>query len=88
RLSKHRTDGLYTLKAGYANSINKHPLSNIVAVYFDGGDIEVYVNNVRVTTYADPHPFECKWAGLIISNGDIDLLADNVFSYTFPAPVP
>lgn len=82
RLSKQTSNSSYVMKATYIRSINKYPQSNILGVYFDDGKIVTYVNNVLVASYTDPNPLDCKWAGVMINNGDIDLSADHVFTYT------
>lgn len=87
-LYKHRGDEWETLIGNArTDAINKYPASNTLGVYFDQGKMELYINNIQVESYTDDSPFQCSWAGVIIDDGPLNLVADNVFSYTVkPTP--
>jgi len=81
-LSKQTSQGWNNL-IDYKRSefINRFPRSNTLGIYFDQGNINLYINNVLVDTYTTPKPLTCKQAGFIINQGEIDLIVDNVFAY-------
>ena len=71
--------------------INSFPVTNTLGVYFDRGEMQLFVNNTLVNSYKDKDPFECRKSGFIVNDGKVDMTADNVFSYnivstTTPTP--
>lgn len=82
-LSKHMSHGWSSFLISYTRSdfINRFPKPNILGVYFDQGDIKLYINGVLVNTYTTSNPLPCKQAGFIINQGELDLIVDNIFAY-------
>ena len=81
-LTKNRLHNQEMLIANSRSFIQKYPASNTFAVYFNEGKIDLYINDTPVSSYTDPDPFDCQWAGIIINSGEVTLAADNVFTYT------
>ncbi len=81
-LLRHNEDSWQPLVSNAsAPSIQRHPVSNTLGVYFDDGKMDLYINNVLVESYTDPNPPVCKWSGFIVDDGKVNLLADNVYMY-------
>jgi hypothetical protein len=71
---------------GKSKFINKYPAANTLAVYFDHGNMGLYVNNAKVETYKDPNPITCKESGPYIDDGKVKLSVDNVYMYSVSTP--
>ncbi len=89
-LLKHKRDSWDTLISNQSTDvINKYPASNTVSVYFDQGKMNMYINDQLVDSFIDTEPLKCSWAGIVIDNGTLNLMVDNIFTYTMkPAATP
>jgi len=67
--------------AVYSQSISKYPISNTLAVQFNQGKMNLYINGNLVNTYTDPDPITCGTIGIYINDGPVDVIADNIFAY-------
>ena len=82
-LHKHSATGWETLiDSQYAPSLNDFPLSNTLGLYFEHGQMELYINNTNVISYQDTKPLTCRKAGLYVNDGGFDMVVDNIFAYT------
>jgi len=64
-----------------SEEIKAHPNSNKLAVSFEEGTINLFINGVMVDTYYDPQPLANGEIGLIIDGAGAELYGDNVFAY-------
>jgi hypothetical protein len=70
-----------------SSNINLYPASNTLAVLFNQGKMDFYINNTHVFEYTDENPFTCRKSGFIVNGGLIDVSVDNVFAYNIkPTP--
>jgi hypothetical protein len=69
-----------------SDAINSYPVSNILAVLFDQGNMNFYINGVAVTTFQDEQLFECKQLGIFINGGVAEVVADNIYAYEIIVP--
>ena len=76
----------FLIPDGKTSFINKYPAANTLAVYFDRGNIGLYINNSQVETYQDPNPYTCDESGIFIDDGKLNLSVDNVYMYSIPTP--
>lgn len=60
---------------------NSLPLSNILSVYFDNGNMELYVNGNQVSTYLDQGYFQSRDIGVYVDNTGYRLIVDDLFVY-------
>jgi hypothetical protein len=67
------------------NLINEYPKSNTLAVRFDQGTMNLYINGTLAGSYKDTNPPICRRTGAYINGGLIDLIVDNVFAYNIQA---
>ena len=93
-LNKRALQGWQTLfTAVYSQSISQYPISNTLAVQFDQGKMNLYINGNLVNTYTDPDPIACSAIGIFIDGALVDVIADNIYSYEMkesstPTPTP
>jgi len=89
-LYKHSAQGWETLlKIKFTPLLNKFPVTNILAVLFDRGTIELYINATQVNTYQDLEPLSCRRFGFYVNDGGFDMTVDNVFAYSIqPTATP
>jgi hypothetical protein len=81
-LDQSTTDGWRTLiSMEDTNLINAYPNTNTLAVFFDKGRMDLYINGSLATTYKDASPPYCRRTGVYINGGLVDLIVDNVFAY-------
>ena len=81
-LYKHSATGWESLAtARRSPDILDFPATNTLAVYFDHGTINLYINGALVNSYKDDDPFTCRKAGFIVDDGKIDMIVDNIFAY-------
>ncbi len=82
-LNKHTATGWQTLiTSQYAPSLNGFPVTNILGIGFDHGQMEFYLNDVHVISYQDENPLDCRRAGFYVNDAGFDMIADNVFAYS------
>lgn len=82
-LIKLVNDEWFTLiEATPYDELQGHPHSNTLSVFFDEGNIELYINGARVSNYIDPDPFLEGRIGMIIDDKGGTMLVDNVFAYS------
>jgi hypothetical protein len=62
-------------------SIKPFPESNTLSVYYDHGNIELYINGSLVTTYLDPTPHDNGLFGSYVNDSGFTLIVDNYFAY-------
>jgi len=81
-LQKNSDEGWSTLvQPNRSKIINKFPLSNTLAVLYNHGKIDMYINGTFVHTYTPADELQCRNVGFIVQEGQIDLVIDNVFAY-------
>jgi len=69
--------------------INQFPISNTLAVEYNQGWMELYINGDLVNTYIDLEPYSGRGFGVFIDAGLMDVIADNVFVYEIKeTPLP
>lgn len=87
-LFKHTGDNWEPLiENASSTAIHKYPASNTLAVKFDNGRLDLSINGSLVESYEDANPFLCRRAGVIVGNGKVNLLADNVYTYNLNAGI-
>lgn len=85
-LSRHSSTGWdNVIDFRFSKLINKYPVSNTLGVYFDQGNIQLYINGTLVDSYQDDNPPNCRRVGFIVNDGNFDMSADNVFAYKVSA---
>jgi hypothetical protein len=67
-----------------SNAIRHYPEHNTLAVYFDRGKMDLYINGVKIQSYPYPDVLSCKTVGLFVDDGNTTIHADNVFLYSVP----
>jgi hypothetical protein len=81
-LDQSTTKGWRTLVSNEdMNLINAYPNTNTLAVFFDKGRMDLYINGSLATSYEDPNPPYCRRTGVYIDGGLVDLIIDNAFAY-------
>jgi len=84
---RHQEDNWESLiETTRSEAIHKYPAANTLAVFFDDGQMNLYINDTFIDSYADADPFDCTWAGVIIGDGKVSLSADNVYTYNQNRP--
>ena len=79
RLLKYNS-GKWTEIFPYSSAeINPFPQSNTLSVYFDKGQMELYINGKLATKYSDKDYFQSKDIGLFVNNAGFRLLVDDLF---------
>jgi hypothetical protein len=82
-LQKHAATGWETLiTTQYVPLLNDFPVTNILGLYFDHGQMELYINDVHVISYQDKKPMDCRRAGFYVNDAGFDMIVDNVFWYS------
>jgi hypothetical protein len=69
------------LPSTYVGTINKFPKSNTLAVQFDQGRFDLYINGELVNTHTTTEPLSCNQIGFFVDGGDVGVTADNLFAY-------
>lgn len=91
-LYKHSTQGWENIASRERSlMIKKFPEPNTLGVFFDHGEINLYINNVMVYSYKDNEPYKCSRMGFYVNDGEINMLADNVVVFKIlvtPSPTP
>jgi len=82
-LYKHSSQGWEILTNNMRSTlIERFPESNTLGVFFDNGEINLYINNVLVYSFSDNKPHKCSRLGFFVNGGKFTMLADNVILYT------
>lgn len=61
--------------------LKPYPEDNTLSVYFNAGDIELYVNGMIVGTYIDENPFQSLSIGAYTNGNETRLIVDNFFFF-------
>lgn len=81
-LQKNSDEGWSTLvQPNRSRIINPFPLSNTLAVLYNHGKIDMYINGAFVHTYTPADELRCRNVGFMVQEGQIDMIVDNVFAY-------
>lgn len=81
-LQKNSDEGWSTLvQPNRSRIINQFPLSNTLAVLYNHGKIDMYINGAFVHTYTPADELRCRNVGFMVQEGQIDMIVDNVFAY-------
>jgi hypothetical protein len=62
-------------------AISPYPEPTTLSVYFDKGNIELYINGKLVSTFFDADFFQSRETGVFASNTGYRLIVDNFFVY-------
>lgn len=81
QLEKHDSGGWESLVPLTEVELNPYPEFNTLSVYFDEGDIELYVNGILAATYLDENLLQSKDIGGLMSDAGVRLIMDNFFVY-------
>lgn len=73
-----------------STTINLFPQPNILGAGFQDGNIDLYINNIKIASYADGDPFNSGRIGFYVDQEGMSLLASNVavFFQEMPSPTP
>lgn len=63
-------------------TINSYPEVNTLSVYFDGGDIELYINGELISSFNDKTYFKSGGTGVFVNDSGFRLIIDNFFAYS------
>ncbi|HLO33063.1 MAG TPA: hypothetical protein VK249_28210 [Anaerolineales bacterium] len=81
RLLKYHA-GKWDLLVPYSQGfLNPYPEINTLSVYFDVGNIELYLNGNLGAKFSDHDPFRSNGVGVFVGNGGYRLIVDNFFVY-------
>lgn len=60
----------------------RYPDTNTLSVYFDKGNIEIYIDGNLMSSYMDKQPLQFTGMGAFVGNSGYRLIVDNFFAYT------
>lgn len=82
RLHKYNT-GKWDELVPYTHSrLKPYPQVNTLSVYFDAGNIELYINGEIVSSFLDENAFRSTGAGVFVTSNGYRLIVDDFFAYT------
>ncbi|MCQ3938665.1 MAG: hypothetical protein DPW18_16705 [Chloroflexi bacterium] len=81
RLVKYTADQWYNLVPATPVTISPYPEATTLSVYFDDGDIKLYVNGNLAAAFKDDNPPQSANVGAFISDTSVRLIVDNFFVY-------
>ena len=81
-LDKRSVDKWDTLASGTSRAILPYPVANTLSVYFDNGEMRLYINGQKVISYKDKKPIKKGELGMYVNDGNFKLIADNLFAYS------
>jgi hypothetical protein len=61
--------------------VSPYPHANTLSVYFDKGQIELFINGKSVSKYSDKDFFQSKDVGVFVNNSGYRLIVDDFFVY-------
>lgn len=64
------------------STLKPFPQDNTLSVYFDSGDIELYINGDLVSTLTDSNYFRSTGVGVFANQQGYRLIVDNFFAYS------
>ena len=82
RLSKYNGEKWSELIPATETEINPFPHTNTLSVYFDGDNMELYINGKLVSEYSDEEFFQPTDIGMFMSNAGYRLVVDDLFVYS------
>ena len=69
-----------------SDAIKKYPEHNTLGVYFDSGNMDLYINGTKIQSLKYPDILKCKQVGIYVNDGGINIHVDNVFMYKVDPP--
>jgi hypothetical protein len=63
------------------SAIKPYPEVNTLSVYFNQGNIDLYINGSSVASYSDKGPFHSTGLGAFANDAGYRLIVDNFFAY-------
>ncbi len=89
---KHSSRGWETIVRNKSTILLKEfPNPNILGVFFNNGEVKLYINNNLVYSYKDEEPLTCSRLGFFVDDGEFNMQGDDIMIYKSPAiptPVP
>jgi hypothetical protein len=61
--------------------LSPYPQATTLSIYFDKGNIELYINGKSVSKYSDKDYFQSKDVGIFVNNSGYRLIVDDFFVY-------
>lgn len=81
-LHKYLSGAWYTLIDFKYTKMNDFPEANTLSVYFNKGNIELYINGVLASKYKDDSPLYYTGIGFYINEPGYRLIVDDFFAYS------
>jgi hypothetical protein len=81
RLLKYNTGKWDELVSFTQSVVKPFPEANTLSVYFDAGEIELYINGGLVSGFTDSNYYRSTGVGVFTSNTGYRLIVDNFFAY-------
>jgi len=81
RLLKNNSGNWHELIPYSPQPLNPFPATNTLSVYFNEGNIELYINGKSISTYIDTDFFRSAGVGVFASNSGYRLIVDDFFIY-------
>jgi len=81
-LYKHSSSKWEELIPFSYSDMKLYPEANTLSVYFENGEIELFINGNSITTFKDEQPYHYSGIGIFASDSSYRLIADNFFAYS------
>lgn len=81
RLLKYKAGKWDELVPPTQGTLRPFPETNTLSVYFEAGDLELYINSELVKSFSDENPLRSSGVGVFVTSNGYRLIVDNFFAY-------
>jgi hypothetical protein len=82
QLYKYNTGKWDELVPNSSANLLPYPEANTLSVYFEKGNIELYINGNLMSSYLDKQPLQFNGVGAYVGDSGYRLIVDNFFAYS------